>query len=91
MFLPGQGGVSPSAVADAMVGAVVDFVRKKHPQFVHSVKILIFQTAMIIEFHNSMQKRQGEEVEEKSVFNKFLGIILFILSGNILLFYSDQL
>ncbi|XP_027872328.1 protein mono-ADP-ribosyltransferase PARP14-like [Xiphophorus couchianus] len=68
----GQGGVSPSAVADAMVGAVVDFVRKKQPKFVCSVKILIFQTAMIAEFHNSMKKRQGEEVAEKSVLNKFI-------------------
>ncbi|XP_015250570.1 PREDICTED: poly [ADP-ribose] polymerase 14 [Cyprinodon variegatus] len=66
----GQGGVSPSAVADAMVGAVVDFVRKKHPKFVSSVKVLIFQTAMITDFHNSMKKRQGEEVEEKSIFNQ---------------------
>ncbi|XP_007543095.1 poly [ADP-ribose] polymerase 14-like isoform X1 [Poecilia formosa] len=66
----GQGGVSPSAVADAMVGAVVEFVRKKQPKFVCSVKILIFQTAMIAEFHNSMKKRQGEEVAEKSIFNK---------------------
>uniref|UniRef100_A0A3Q2E0U3 Poly [ADP-ribose] polymerase n=1 Tax=Cyprinodon variegatus TaxID=28743 RepID=A0A3Q2E0U3_CYPVA len=63
-------GVSPSAVADAMVGAVVDFVRKKHPKFVSSVKVLIFQTAMITDFHNSMKKRQGEEVEEKSIFNQ---------------------
>ncbi|XP_043967027.1 protein mono-ADP-ribosyltransferase PARP14-like [Gambusia affinis] len=68
----GQGGVSPSAVADAMVGAVVDFVRKKHPKFVCSVKILIFQTAMIAEFHNSMKKRQGQDLAEKSVFNKFI-------------------
>ncbi|XP_017288568.1 protein mono-ADP-ribosyltransferase PARP14-like [Kryptolebias marmoratus] len=67
----GQGGVNPSAVADAMVDAVVDFVRKKHPKFVRSVKILIFQTAMINEFHNSMKKRQGEEVEEKSLLKKF--------------------
>ncbi|KAM4745611.1 protein mono-ADP-ribosyltransferase PARP14-like [Anableps anableps] len=66
----GQGHVSPSAVADAMIGAVVDFVRKKHPKFLCSVKILIFQTVMITEFHNSMKKRQGEEVEEKSIFNK---------------------
>ncbi|PWA24204.1 hypothetical protein CCH79_00016209, partial [Gambusia affinis] len=68
----GQGGVSPSAVADAMVGAVVDFVRKKHPKFVCSVKILIFQTAMIAEFHNSMKKRQGQDLAEKSVFNKII-------------------
>ncbi|MEQ2268417.1 hypothetical protein XENORESO_014760 [Xenotaenia resolanae] len=66
----GQGGVKPSVVADAMVGAVVDFVRKKHPKSVCSVKILIFQTAMVTEFHNCMKKRQGQEVEEKSIFNR---------------------
>ncbi|XP_053181167.1 protein mono-ADP-ribosyltransferase PARP14-like [Scomber japonicus] len=66
----GQGGVDPSAVAEAMVGAVVEFVRKKQPRFVRSVKILIFQTGMVKEFHKSMTKRQGEEVEEKSVFTK---------------------
>uniref|UniRef100_A0A3B5B177 Poly [ADP-ribose] polymerase n=1 Tax=Stegastes partitus TaxID=144197 RepID=A0A3B5B177_9TELE len=71
---PGQGGVSPSAVANAMVDAVVDFVRKKQPRFVRSVKILIFQTAMTAEFHRSMKRRQGEEVEEKSVFTRIKGI-----------------
>ncbi|XP_062272829.1 protein mono-ADP-ribosyltransferase PARP14-like isoform X1 [Scomber scombrus] len=66
----GQGGADPSAVAEAMVGAVVEFVRKKQPRFVRSVKILIFQTGMVKEFHKSMTRRQGEEVEEKSVFTK---------------------
>ncbi|KAM4575865.1 protein mono-ADP-ribosyltransferase PARP14-like [Odontesthes bonariensis] len=66
----GQGGVNPSAVADSMVEAVVDFVRKKNPKFVCSVKILIFQAAMINEFHNSMKKKQGEDLEEKSIFGK---------------------
>uniref|UniRef100_A0A3Q3SM17 Poly [ADP-ribose] polymerase n=1 Tax=Mastacembelus armatus TaxID=205130 RepID=A0A3Q3SM17_9TELE len=73
----GQGGASPSAVADAMVGAVVEFVRKKQPRFVRSVKILIFQTAMTTEFHRSMRSRQGQEVEEKSVFTKFKGKSIF--------------
>ncbi|MEQ2218676.1 hypothetical protein XENOCAPTIV_006679, partial [Xenoophorus captivus] len=75
-----QGGVKPSVVADAMVGAVVDFVRKKHPKSVSSVKILIFQTAMVTEFHNCMKKRQGQEVEEKSIFNKIKGIIRILTS-----------
>ncbi|XP_035513982.1 protein mono-ADP-ribosyltransferase PARP14-like, partial [Morone saxatilis] len=66
----GQGGASPSAVADAMVEAVVEFVRKKHPKFVCSVKILIFQAVMMTEFHKSMKKREGEEVEEKSILTK---------------------
>ncbi|XP_013872543.1 poly [ADP-ribose] polymerase 14 [Austrofundulus limnaeus] len=67
----GQGGVNPAAVADSMVEAVVEFVRKKHAKLVRSVKILIFQTAMLNEFHSSMKRRQGEEVEEKSMFGKF--------------------
>lgn len=57
-----------------MVGAMVDFVRKKHVKFVRSVKILIFQTVMVTEFHKSMKKREGEEVEGKSVFTWIKGI-----------------
>lgn len=49
-----------------MVGGVVEFVRKKQPKFVRSVRILIFQTAMMAEFHKTMKSRQGEEVEEKN-------------------------
>uniref|UniRef100_A0AAZ3PE84 Macro domain-containing protein n=1 Tax=Oncorhynchus tshawytscha TaxID=74940 RepID=A0AAZ3PE84_ONCTS len=67
----GQGGASPSAVADAMIDAVVDFVKKKMGPFVRSVKILIFQTAMITEFHKSMKRRVGEGVEEKGIFTRF--------------------
>ncbi|KAL7391183.1 hypothetical protein ABVT39_005598 [Epinephelus coioides] len=77
----GQGGANPSAVADAMVDAVVDFVRKKHPRFVHSVKILIFQTVMMTEFHKSMKKREGEEVAEKSVFTKFKDSVTSFFMG----------
>eukprot|EP00063_Salmo_salar_P009128 XP_013983963.1 PREDICTED: poly [ADP-ribose] polymerase 14-like isoform X3 [Salmo salar] len=66
----GQGGASPSAVADAMIDAVVEFVKKKKGQLVRSVKILIFQTAMVTEFHKSMKRRVGEEVEEKSIFTR---------------------
>lgn len=70
----GQGGVSPSDVADAMVDAVVDFVRKKQTRFVHSVKILIFQPVMMSLFHKSMMKREGQEVKEKSTFTMLKGI-----------------
>ncbi|KAM9744006.1 protein mono-ADP-ribosyltransferase PARP14-like isoform 2-T2 [Menidia menidia] len=66
----GQGGAPPAAVADAMVGAVVDFVRKSSPKSVSVVKMVIFQANMISDFHNSMKKKQGEDVEEKSVFGK---------------------
>ncbi|XP_034548949.1 protein mono-ADP-ribosyltransferase PARP14-like isoform X2 [Notolabrus celidotus] len=78
----GQGGANPSLVADAMVDAVVDFVRKKHPKSVGSVKILIFQTSMVTEFHKSMKRREGEGVEEKSVFTKFKNAVTsFLFTG----------
>ncbi|KAM7391015.1 hypothetical protein PAMP_021733 [Pampus punctatissimus] len=77
----GQGGANPPAVAEAMVGAVVEFVRKKQPRFVQSVKILIFQTSMVMEFHRSMKRRQGEEVQEKSAFSKFKDSVTAFLTG----------
>lgn len=74
MSSSGLGGVNPSAVADAMIDAVVNFVRKKNTSVVKNVKILIFQPNMLTEFHKSMQKRQGEEVEEKSFLTKVKGL-----------------
>lgn len=59
-----------------MVDAVVDFVRKKQPKFVRSIKILIFQTAMTAEFHRSMTKREGEQVQEKGFLNLLKGMCL---------------
>lgn len=72
----GQGGANPAAVADAMVDAVVDFVKKKQPKFVRSIKILIFQTAMMAEFHKSMKKREGEQVQEKGLLSYMKGVWL---------------
>lgn len=59
-----------------MVDAVVDFVRKKHPKFVRIVKIMIFQPFMLTEFHKSMKKREGKQVEEKGILTKFKGIFV---------------
>ncbi|KAM7019145.1 protein mono-ADP-ribosyltransferase PARP14-like [Tautogolabrus adspersus] len=77
----GQGGANPSLVADAMVEAVVNFVRKKRPKSVHSVKILIFQTFMVMEFHKCMKKREGEGVEEKSILTKIKDAVSSLFSG----------
>ncbi|XP_067289789.1 protein mono-ADP-ribosyltransferase PARP14 [Pseudorasbora parva] len=67
----GQGGAKPADVADAMVDAVVDFVKKKKPVHVRFVKFLIFQTSMVADFHQSMVRRSGEKVEEdKSLFTR---------------------
>ncbi|KAF4108229.1 protein mono-ADP-ribosyltransferase PARP14-like [Onychostoma macrolepis] len=76
----GQGGAKPADVADAMVDAVVDFVKKKKPVHVRLVKFLIFQTNMVADFHQSMIRRSGEKVEEdKGLFTKLKD---FLWSGN---------
>ncbi|KAL6472151.1 hypothetical protein MHYP_G00183390 [Metynnis hypsauchen] len=84
----GQGGVSPSAVANAMINAVIDFVKKKKGSHLQSVKFLIFQTSMASDFHQSMLRRQQEGVEEdKTVFSWFkdkFGSMTNYLLGNIL-------
>uniref|UniRef100_A0A4W5P7J1 Poly [ADP-ribose] polymerase n=1 Tax=Hucho hucho TaxID=62062 RepID=A0A4W5P7J1_9TELE len=77
----GQGGASPSAVADAMIDAVVDFVKRKKGQFVRSVKILIFQTAMVAEFHKSMKMRVGEGVEDKGILTKLKDTVTTFFMG----------
>ncbi|XP_060895176.1 protein mono-ADP-ribosyltransferase PARP14-like [Labrus mixtus] len=77
----GQGGANPSLVADAMVDAVVDFVRNKRPKSVQSVKILIFQTFMVMEFHKCMKKREGEGVEENKGIHKFLNTFTSLFAG----------
>ncbi|XP_067113157.1 protein mono-ADP-ribosyltransferase PARP14-like isoform X1 [Osmerus mordax] len=77
----GLGGVSPSAVADAMMDAVVNFVKKKNTSVVKSVKILIFQPNMLTEFYKSMQKRQGEEVEEKGFLTKMKDSVTSFFMG----------
>ncbi len=70
----GQGGAKIADVADAMVDAVVDFLKKKKPVHVRLVKFIIFQTNMVADFHQSMIRRSGEKVEEeKGLITKFKG------------------
>ncbi|XP_058268081.1 protein mono-ADP-ribosyltransferase PARP14-like isoform X2 [Hemibagrus wyckioides] len=61
----GQGGAHPSAVADAMIEALIDFVKKKKGTHLQSVKFLIFQTPMVSDFHQSMLKKQQERLDEE--------------------------
>lgn len=60
-----------------MVGAITDFVKKKQPKHVSSVKIVIFQKEMLSVFHSSMMKVQGEPVKSKGFFESFKGIKLY--------------
>lgn len=68
----GRGGVSPAAVADAMVGAVTDFA-KKQPKSIRLVRTVIFQPEMLAHFHSSMMRVQGEPVKNKGVLGTIKG------------------
>ncbi|TSV15231.1 Poly [ADP-ribose] polymerase 14 [Bagarius yarrelli] len=67
----GQGRAQPSAVADAMIDALVEFVKKKKGTNLQSVKFLIFQAPMVSDFYQCMVKRQQENVEEEGLIGWF--------------------
>ncbi|XP_026129258.1 poly [ADP-ribose] polymerase 14-like isoform X3 [Carassius auratus] len=67
----GQAGANPADVADAMVDAVVYFVKKKKPVHVSLVKFLIFQTNMVADFHQSMIRRSGEKMGKDKGLTKY--------------------
>ncbi|XP_076130779.1 protein mono-ADP-ribosyltransferase PARP14-like isoform X2 [Alosa pseudoharengus] len=66
----GQGGASASAVADAMIEAIVSFVKKTKSQHIQCVKILIFQTNMVSVFYQSLLARQAKGGEDDKGFLK---------------------
>nr|XP_014348966.1 PREDICTED: poly [ADP-ribose] polymerase 14 [Latimeria chalumnae] len=68
----GQGGVSPSSVADAMINAVADFARQNSNPTLKKVKIVIFQAQMLTEFYNCMQKKEDGNLPEEEPFWKKL-------------------
>ncbi|KAG5833574.1 hypothetical protein ANANG_G00277340 [Anguilla anguilla] len=55
----GQGGVSPSQVADAMLDAVADVVQQDPAMSLQLVRLVVFQAPMLTNFCSSMQKREG--------------------------------
>ncbi|XP_071002002.1 protein mono-ADP-ribosyltransferase PARP14-like isoform X2 [Oncorhynchus clarkii lewisi] len=61
----GQGNVQVSQVADAMFDALVEVVAKKSVNTLRLVRIVIFQTAMLTEFYNSMLKKENTDVQEE--------------------------
>lgn len=60
-------------MADAILGAVTDFVRKKQNKHMSSVRVVIFQKEMLSDFHNSMVKMEGEAVKSKGVLDTIKG------------------
>eukprot|EP00063_Salmo_salar_P074875 XP_014049710.1 PREDICTED: poly [ADP-ribose] polymerase 14-like [Salmo salar] len=61
----GQGNVQVSQVADAMFDALVEMVGKKSVNTLRLVRIVIFQSAMLTEFYNSMLKKEGTYAQEE--------------------------
>uniref|UniRef100_A0A8C7KWB1 Poly [ADP-ribose] polymerase n=1 Tax=Oncorhynchus kisutch TaxID=8019 RepID=A0A8C7KWB1_ONCKI len=75
----GQGNIQPSEVADAMLDAVVEVVCKKSQNSLKLVRMVIFQPAMLTDFHTSMLKKEGTDAQEKEgFFQNVLCMIYFI-------------
>lgn len=55
-FCLGNGKQSPAKVADDMLDAIVEFARNGSVQHLKKIKIIIFQTHMLRDFHKSMKK-----------------------------------
>ncbi|XP_018417196.1 PREDICTED: poly [ADP-ribose] polymerase 14-like [Nanorana parkeri] len=74
----GAGGVPSAAVAEAILDAVVDFVKSKSAVTVQNVMMVIFQQQMLKDFHDSMKKKEPPTAaKQQSWFNSltaFLGI-----------------
>ncbi|XP_062393412.1 LOW QUALITY PROTEIN: protein mono-ADP-ribosyltransferase PARP14-like [Sardina pilchardus] len=78
----GQGGAKASEVADAMIEAIVSFVKKTKSQHIQCVKILIFQTNMVPMFHTSLLTRQAKGGEDdKGFFDKVKDALVGFFSG----------
>ncbi|MFT7809774.1 poly ADP-ribose polymerase 14-like [Arapaima gigas] len=67
----GRGGIPASSVADVLMEALVEFATRGKVQHLQTVKVLVFQTEMVAEFHKSMQARESTALpKQKSWFSK---------------------
>ncbi|XP_053352525.1 poly(ADP-ribose) polymerase family member 14-related sequence 1 isoform X2 [Clarias gariepinus] len=57
-FGTGQGGANPGNVADAMMDAVIDFLTRTPQSSLKTVRIVIFQAPMLVDFHQSMLRKE---------------------------------
>lgn len=69
----GLGEANPADVADAMISAVIDFVKKEKPVHVKSVKFLLFQKSIEADFHQSILGRANEKEEKKGLLSRIKG------------------
>ncbi|XP_018417199.1 PREDICTED: poly [ADP-ribose] polymerase 14-like [Nanorana parkeri] len=73
----GAGGASSAAVADAILDAVVDFVKSKSVITVQNVMVVIFQQQMLKDFHDSMKKKESPTAPTQQSWNFFSRIKSF--------------
>ncbi|PIO09605.1 hypothetical protein AB205_0015460, partial [Aquarana catesbeiana] len=69
------GGVSSAAVADAILDAVVGFVKSKSAVTVQHVTLVIFQPQMLKDFHNSMKKKEPPPAAKQPWFSRISATI----------------
>ncbi|XP_030613963.1 protein mono-ADP-ribosyltransferase PARP14-like [Archocentrus centrarchus] len=61
----GQGNVKARLVADAMLDAVIDVLSQNTFSPLTKIRIVIFQKAMLKDFHSSMQQREAADPKDK--------------------------
>ncbi|KAI5107509.1 poly [ADP-ribose] polymerase 14 [Silurus meridionalis] len=63
-FSTGQGGVNPGQVADAMMDALIIFLKQTPQSSLKTVRMVIFQAPMLVDFHQSMLSREFVEKQK---------------------------
>ncbi|XP_065328107.1 protein mono-ADP-ribosyltransferase PARP14-like [Pelmatolapia mariae] len=61
----GQGNVNARLVADAMLDAVIDMLSQNTSSPLTTIRIVIFQKAMLKDFHSSMEQREATDPNPK--------------------------
>ncbi|XP_030198904.1 protein mono-ADP-ribosyltransferase PARP14-like isoform X1 [Gadus morhua] len=77
----GQGNAQAGKVADAMLDAVVDMVSQSASGCLKEVRIIIFQQAMMKDFHSRMEKKAGSDMPNSSLIGKLKGSISAFFTG----------
>ncbi|NWI55189.1 PAR14 polymerase, partial [Calyptomena viridis] len=62
----GQARLSPAEVADEMLDAIEEFASQISVQHLQTIKIVIFQTNMLKDFHESMRKRETSSTDSSA-------------------------
>ena len=70
LYRLGQGNVKGRQVADAMLDAVIEVLSQNTNGPLKTVRIVIFQPAMLKEFYNSMHHRAATVPKDKSWLSK---------------------